>query len=40
MAENFIKNDIVTDTPVERWSMPTRFWQKGMQRNSNAGNLI
>jgi hypothetical protein len=28
IAENFVPNDIVTDTAIERWSMPTRFGRR------------
>jgi len=38
IAENFTKNDIVSDTLLERWSMPTRFgkrYEKEMDAQDN-----
>src|SRR5260221_1384352 len=39
IAENFTKNDIVEDTVVERWSMPTRFGKRYAKEIANQGNL-
>jgi choline dehydrogenase-like flavoprotein len=39
VAENFINNDIVTDTIVERWSMPTRFGKRYAKEIAERSNL-
>jgi choline dehydrogenase-like flavoprotein len=39
IAENFTTNNIVTDTVVERWSMPTRFGKRYAKEITERANL-
>lgn len=39
IAENFIQNETVTDTVLERWSMPTRFGKRYKKEMTGLPNL-
>jgi choline dehydrogenase-like flavoprotein len=39
IAENFRKNDILVDTVIERWSMPTRFGKRYAKELASMPNL-